>query len=185
MAAINKGTTDFLLAALRSSDLDRVKAAVESFHLDLAHDEFPQSLLCAVAQHGDPRIVAYLLESGVDPNKSFNTYTPLCWAVVGSQPENVRLLLAYGADAHVTLSNGTTTLMQAAYSLQGAAEEMAQMLIAQGVDVAALNDKGETAREIALAKRNHGVARLLDAQKVQAAGTRRRRLYARAVPGLL
>jgi hypothetical protein len=87
--------------------------------------------------------------------------TPLLFAARNVDPELVRVLLANGADPQLKTDVGTTTLMVAAgleitnpgedtYS-EDDALEVVKILVGAGIDVNAVNTKGETAL--------HGAAR--------------------------
>lgn len=189
MAKISNDIWKDFQAALRADNLARVRAVVEKFNINLAEDEFPGNApLSYVVQDGSAEIVAFLLDAGADPNGiGGGLFAPLSWAVMGNKPENVELLLARGADVQVRLANGSTALMQIARSDNPAAVEIAQILLAHGIDIDVTNNAGETARKLA-AGWNAGVGRAIDAaarERARAAEQKKRRLYARAVPGML
>jgi len=84
----------------------------------------------------------------------------------------MRLLLDHGANPSMVQKNGTTALMLAAglgrglgvfakdYATEGALLEAVQVLVARGVDVNAVNDKGQTAMHFA-AQASDGIVRFL------------------------
>ncbi len=84
----------------------------------------------------------------------------LSHAIAGDQAEVFEFLLAAGADVNAPSFRGATPLMAAA---AGGRLEMTKRLLDSGADPSLENEKGETARDLAL-KRNHAeVAALLQA----------------------
>jgi len=98
--------------------------------------------------------------------------TPLMRAAKNGDAPAMRLLLDHGANPSMVQKNGTTALMLAAglgrglgvfakdYATEGALLEAVQVLVARGVDVNAVNDKGQTAMHFA-AQASDGIVRFL------------------------
>ena len=120
-------------------------------------------------------VVKRLLDRGADPNVRLKTpllmrqhnggdpqlgegATPLMRAAKVSDATTIGLLLDRGADPNLRLRNQGTALMIAAARAgrnagpEQAAIEAAQLLIAKGADVNAVNDNGETALHIAVGR---------------------------------
>lgn len=190
MGKVNSSGYAFLMGALHANDLAKIRYAVEQYGIDLAQDEFPvfHPVLTAVRECG-PDILEYFLDQGVAGGLESEGNPLLFWACLESEPRNVTLLLAHGADIHKRNKDGLTALMYAANSPEGEASvEIARILIAHGADRAALDGRGADARFWAREADNGGVLALLDAADAAvaaSAASRRRRLQARAVAGLL
>jgi uncharacterized protein len=124
-------------------------------------------------------LIGVLLAHGADPNTQLLTptltrahtpgestlaegSTPLMRAARNSDAAAMRLLLEHGADPSITQKNQTTALMLAAglgrgqgvfakdYATEKQMLEGVKVLVARGVDVNAINDKGQTAMHFAV-----------------------------------
>jgi ankyrin repeat protein len=117
---------------------------------------------------GHPEIVELLLENVADPDiaatGSMNV-RPLHSAAAGRKPEAivpiVQALLSSGANINCAQNGGFTALHAA-----GAAgnQDLLQLLIEKGADVAAKTDAGKNALDLALEKGHESCAEVLKAQ---------------------
>uniref|UniRef100_A0A0G4HEP2 Uncharacterized protein n=1 Tax=Chromera velia CCMP2878 TaxID=1169474 RepID=A0A0G4HEP2_9ALVE len=110
-----------------------------------------------VTDHRD--IADVLISRGADVDATENTpvvghqSTPLLLAAHFGCPAVAELLIDRGANVHATDSNGYTALHHAAVRVRGSTPlrklRVAQMLVARGIDVNAVNHFEQTARAIA------------------------------------
>jgi ankyrin repeat protein len=96
------------------------------------------------------------LEAGLDPNEQPTEAcsTPLALAVMGGNPEVVRLLVDHGANVNAPASPNGQTVLHCAAALEEDAAEMVEMLLQGGADVNAADDERSTALMLA-AVRGH------------------------------
>ena len=88
-----------------------------------------------------PQTVVDRLRRGLNPNRrDVHGMFPLAWAAALSQPELVRALLSFGADANMVGRDGYTPLTHAAKHGDAEATELL-------LDAGAAPDLGETARK--------------------------------------
>jgi hypothetical protein len=93
-------------------------------------------------------IVQMLLDQGANPNAFIWPWNQnlLGHAASRGDVRAVKLLLKHGANLHARVGEGASPLAEAAESDRLAeADEIAAILLAQGVPVSATNDRGETA----------------------------------------
>lgn len=102
----------------------------------------------------DPKEVLKAIADGADVNEKFtiNGQTALSFACDIGHLEIVTLLLDAGADPNLLGEFGYSPLMCAAASFNTASHafEICNLLLAQGADIEALNDDGESAIEVLL-----------------------------------
>lgn len=128
-----------LYTAIRARELDAVEL--------LAEDGAPVDVgaLCAAIESA-PEMVEYLVASGVEVNGTVNLHrymrddvagTPLHLAVDRHHVENVRVLLAHGANVNARDGQAKTPL---GVALQAGHDDLVDMLIAAGCEVQAPED---------------------------------------------
>ena len=129
----------------------------------------PRDLMEAV-EAGDIGKVKQLLTAGVDVNAEvgggFGFMTPLIKAVMRNpDPEMITLLLDNGADLEAKRAyGGYTALMQAVLNDR---PQIAELLLERGADQRTQNFEGLTALDIAVARNNDPLERILRAAPQQ------------------
>jgi len=97
--------------------------------------------LVEAVRHGQPAVVAVLLEAGADPNRADSGgCTPLIAAVESNDPTMVTRLLDSGADPNLRVGRESATALQRA-AYRGAIE-VVQLLLEHGADPQSVLDKG-------------------------------------------
>ncbi|WP_378940948.1 ankyrin repeat domain-containing protein [Mesorhizobium sp. ANAO-SY3R2] len=117
------------------------------------------TLLATAAFEGDEQLVRVLLDHGSDPNEPDGTGKgPLVYAAAKGLVPIVRMLLDAGADVNRVYAHKLTALMWAAgYPNIVVAHDglaMAELLVARGASIHAVDDRGRSALMIA-AERGH------------------------------
>ncbi len=102
---------DFLVAvALQQIELVCYYLEVEKLHPDTTRNGKPTAV-CYAALKGNPRLVAYLLDKGADPNRADALgMTSLHYAALGGCEICVATLIDRGADIHARNYKGHTPL---------------------------------------------------------------------------
>lgn len=102
---------DYLVAAaLQQTELVCYYLEVEKLHPDTTRNGKPTAV-CYAALKGDPRLVAYLLDKGADPNLADALgMTSLHYAALGGCEHCVAALIDRGADIHARNYRGHTPL---------------------------------------------------------------------------
>ena len=130
-----------------------------------AKDKHHWTPLHGAANHGLFEVVRMLLRHGADINaQRDNGYTPLCQALNNGYIDIARFLLDNGADPNSHASNQPMPLHRA--STIGWLEA-AHLLLERGADVDAVDDRGNTAHQIALKGGYSEMAQLLSGHAVE------------------
>lgn len=111
------------------------------------------------AQLEDSSYLRSLLEHGGDPNTIVNSRwdTPLLYrAIMSRRPDNVRLLLEFGADVNHRDNAGKTPLIEAVTARMF---EMALLLLRSGADPTIENQWGNTPADLVMQFGNRGIDR--------------------------
>jgi ankyrin repeat protein len=130
-----------------------------------AVNEVKQTALMAAASNCQVVVVAFLLEAGADVRRqNVHGHTALHCAVSSVNPthrqvECVRMLLRRGALVNACDESGGTALMSAAWF---GCEASVEALLRASADPAAIDSKGRTARDLAMARGHAEIARMLD-----------------------
>lgn len=160
---LRDGSTPLLFAA-RTGDADSTKLLLAA-GAD-SNDSLPDgtSALVLAAHSGQGSVAAVLLDKGADPNGIGSGYTALHAAVLRSDLNLVKALLAHGADPNIRMTKGTPTrrdtmdfnllapligstpYLLAAKFLE---PEIMQILVAGGADPKMTMPKGATALMLA------------------------------------
>jgi ankyrin repeat protein/L-ascorbate metabolism protein UlaG (beta-lactamase superfamily) len=137
------GTTLMHQAAYRGN-LDLIKYLVsEKQSLNPGFDQWGNTPLLASVSRGRKDAVAYLLDNGADPNAtSQNGLSALAFAVLGGDPEIVRMLIAGGADVQCADEYGWTALHRSAQLLGNV--DIAKLLVDAGAEVDLEDKQGIT-----------------------------------------
>ena len=125
--------------------------------------------LMIAANHHRAPCVRLLLEAGADPNPSDRAATSPLWAAVQQELATpVRWLLEAGANPNLSwreyhsfekdLIPGTTPLM---YAAAKGRLKIARLLLDAGADPMCVNDRGQTALQLAIANNHPSIAELL------------------------
>ena len=162
---VQRGGSTPLLFAARNGDAESARLLL-SAGAD-ANDHMPDgiSALVLAAHSGQGKVGALLLEKGANPNSAEIGYTALHAAVLRSDVDLVKALLAHGADPNIRMTKGTplrrdttdynlpATLIGATPYLLGAKflePEIMQVLAAGGADLKAAMPNGATALMLAV-----------------------------------
>lgn len=136
-----------LLGAAGAGDRATVAEVLDAAACDVnAVDGEGWSCLILAAKAGDLSMVEYLLERGASPNPTRIAHTALRAASIFGHEEVARRLLAAQADPNLCSLHGRTPLMGAAMNKR---PPLVQILLEAQADVAAKNDHGETALDLA------------------------------------
>ena len=102
-----RGGSSPLLFAARSGSVESVKLLLAA-GADV-HDALPDgtSALIVAAHSGHGKVASLLLDQGADPNNTDNGYAALHAAVLRSDVDLVKTLLARGANPNIQLTKGT------------------------------------------------------------------------------
>jgi ankyrin repeat protein/L-ascorbate metabolism protein UlaG (beta-lactamase superfamily) len=140
--ARSNGGSGLVHYAARQGNLDVLKELVAAgLSLNCGPDQWGATPLAGAAQRGQMEVLAYLLDSGADPNEmGEGAETPLSFAAGMGKRDAVRLLLDKGADAKFS-SNGFNAL---GASLWRPDPETVRMLLAAGADATIASDNGWT-----------------------------------------
>ncbi len=117
--------------------------------------------LCLAAAFRHESLVRYLTDAGANPNlrsRALGGVAPLDAAVFGGSVEVVDALLDAKADPNSAQEGGFRPLHGAA---QNGNAEMVDVLLQHNADPALLNDKGQTASDLAFASGHLDIAKLL------------------------
>ena len=135
-----------------------------------------ETSLEGLAESGDYDGVLELLESGADPDQTYQKgdgNPPFLCAAINGDIEMAKLLLDYGADVDSADSSGKTALFFAASD--STSTKMLEFLIENGADVTHTSNNGVTAAHIAAGISNSEAVKILvengaDAAAVTVAG---------------
>lgn len=138
-----------LMAAARQGDADLVRGLL-ALDADVnAADRRGRTPLTYAAWSGDEETVRVLLDRGADIDRqSENGWTALMAAVAKNHVRVVRMLMAHGADVDAADIHAWTPLMLAAYD--GRDDIVKALVRHPGIDLARINDRGQTALHLAV-----------------------------------
>jgi uncharacterized protein len=104
---VRRGGSTALLFAARVGDINSLRFLVDAGANvnDTLADE--TSAVCEAAFSGHAGAAAFLVENGADPNRDGSGFTALHAAVLRSQADLVRTLLAHGANRNAPIMKGT------------------------------------------------------------------------------
>jgi len=115
--------------AVRSGDVDRVRAALNAGADINALDEHGQTALMNAVYRGNTDIAKLLVESGAALNHTAKLrLTALFLAVIGNRPQLVKLLVDAGADTEIRGSRGQFTLTPLEYARRCGFVEIIEIL---------------------------------------------------------
>lgn len=150
-----------LYEAVYKGELEAVKAVIVLGADVEAKTIDGKSMLCVAAEKGYLEIIETLISSGADINaQSMNNMTPLHWAclVVNENIIAVRALISRGTNVNLRSVSGQTPLHYAVYY---ADYELMELLLKSGIDVNIKDNKGQTALDMAHARRAKRAIQLL------------------------
>ena len=136
-------TTDDILEAARSGDLELVQTILDSdtTAIGMSNDRGSTALHFA-AENGHIQIVELLLDLGADLEAiDVDGDTPLMCAAIGGHSEVFKMLLSRGADADILNTSKSGVLHYAAIS---GSVEIVNLLLDRGLDINAQNQGGAT-----------------------------------------
>ncbi len=167
-----------LHVAVRSGEIDRVKALLQQGANVNERDSLGGTALHDAAWAGDLKMAELLLDARADPNLPHleGGSTPLHYAVITNHPEFVELLLGRGARLKTMSASGATALHLAA---NRGFTSIVEMLLAKGFEVDASDAKGSTPLDEAAWKGEVAVVKLLLARGAKSQSA----LYAAATRG--
>lgn len=104
---VPRGGSTALLFAARAGDVESARLLIAAGAN--ANDTLPDgtSALVVAAHSGHGRVAALLLDTGANPNADLVGYTALHAAILKSDLELVKILLAHGANPNAQISKGT------------------------------------------------------------------------------
>ncbi len=115
--------------AVRSGDVDRVRAVLHSGADINALDEHGQTALMNAVYWGNVDIARLLIESGADLDHTAKySLTALFLAVIGNRPQFVKMLVDAGADRNLTGSRGHFAVTPLEYARNCGFVEVIQIL---------------------------------------------------------
>ena len=136
----------------------KTKAVINGKEISLPTGDDPDGDLIEATEAGDFEATKSALDAGADVNCTFRDgWTPLLSASK-DYPNIVELLLANGADPNVPSNRGYTPLMRAAGN---GSEQIVQLLLAAGADKRLVDCDGKTAYRLAMERREHVCAQLV------------------------
>lgn len=113
-------------------------------------------------QYGPREVVALLHQKGARvAARDHYGQTPLLYATIGNNVEVAQYLLDHGADVNVSDSMGGTTPLICAITRDELRLEMVQLLLERGADVEKANKSGDTPMDMASARKNDKLMKLL------------------------
>lgn len=144
-----------------------IELKVSDHRFDIAEEA---SALHFGAAGGNPEIVSYLIDAGLDVNGKISKWdnivglaTPIHFAVMRGNTKAAKLLLEAGADVNALYKDGNNTILDAA-RLDPADEnapDMVRLLIEHGVNIELQDDSDYTALHAAANKNAPEIIRLL------------------------
>ncbi|OLN87909.1 putative ankyrin repeat protein-like protein 3 [Colletotrichum chlorophyti] len=151
-----------LWSMLQNKEMDEaIKADLVRAMLDRGADpnqvdNWGESIMSLVVTLGDTELLRTFLIHGGSPNKKIKDDTFLLYAIDRRRHEDVKLLLAHGADPNATDNKGRTPLLEA---LQTNDSALVQLILGSKVDV----DKMGQIKPLALARllENRDLAQML------------------------
>ncbi|GAB3513170.1 ankyrin repeat domain-containing protein [Pseudoxanthomonas daejeonensis] len=179
----NKALTD----ALQGGDLEDVEWALEQGAKLTALDRLGRPVLAIAVVHGPPGSVDLLIARGADVNARTKDGGQLIHhAVMMGNLDNCRSLLAAGADARSVESDGYTPLHWVAHAPTNR-KELVDLLVRQGADIHAQDERGNTPLHNAARHSNGEVAQALlahgaDMEALNQKGEAPRQVFAKFLP---
>ena len=162
-APVAAGQQEALVEAANGGHLDVVEALLEA---GADSNQFPPdnwSALTAAVANNHQEVARRLLAAGADPDGG-QGLGPLDQAIMNGNLDLVQLLLEAGADVNRRGSGGKTPLIDAILFHPTAGDEVSPLLpvlVANGADLNAQNERGETALHLAIDQGKVGDANLL------------------------
>lgn len=175
---VELGGNSALMFAARSGDLRSAQLLVNAGSDINAISAFGTSPAVMAVHGGNAELLAFLLDSGADPDAADSGHTPLHAAILRGNPEAVKVLLDHGADIEAILQRATPVRRQSAdyhfhEALIGATPlwlaarvtepEIMELLLSHGADALFVKDVSyraqRTAAQIIAAQRRAGQGR--------------------------
>ena len=115
--------------AVRSGDVDRVRAVLHAGADIDALDEHGQTALMNAVYWGNMDIAKLLIERGAEVNHTAKLHlTALFLAVIGNRPQLVQMLIDAGADRNIKGSKGQFNLTPLEYARQHGNPDIVRIL---------------------------------------------------------
>lgn len=150
-----------LLSALYRREFSFALVLLDAGAKAKARDDAGIAALHLTVPHKRPDVIAKLLEKGADINvhEKQNGLTPLHYAAMTSQLNEVKRLLAHGADLRARDNHGRTALHSA---VQGGilAEDVVRHLLDIGIDALTTDKQGATAYDLAHSRHLEGICNI-------------------------
>jgi hypothetical protein len=145
-----------LIAAVEAKNPEQVKAMLAKGADVNARSKYKQTPLMRAVMNDRPDIAEILLNAGADPNLGTTDLNPLMIATMGEQMALLDMLVAHKANVNfATEESGTTSLHLAA--LLGKTRA-AEFLLENGADIALRDQRGRSARDVALQNKHNDIA---------------------------
>lgn len=181
-AAVVKGVNsrdgEDLFEAIRSNNESAVRDLIKR-GAGLNFEKKDETPLILAIRDKKTGIAKILLEAGADPNfaESVHGGTPLRWAVQMSNIDIIEMLInQYNADVNFRLKDGRTLLHTAADLNPD--ERITVMLLAAGCDANVINEDGRSPLDLAIMRRKHSIAQVLEKASNPRVITRLKKDYA-------
>jgi len=158
LAASAQEPHEKLYAAIRSNDLQRLKALLDEGVSANAEGLNKVTPLMDAAAIGSVDAMKTLIERRADVN-AVNNYGSTALMLSATDAKKVRLLLDHGADVNVAARSGRTALIIAAFSNPSA--DVVGMLLAKGANVAVMDQRRVTPLNAATFANDTATIRLL------------------------
>lgn len=142
-----KHSQDALLICVRLENAPLLQILLENGASCDAKTKDHKIVLLYAATGDNPEILTLLLKHGIGKEKVYDEFSPIYLAINRNKPENLKLLLAHGADCNAPSINGETPLQRA---IRSSNEQCIKLLLAHGADYKTKDKYGVSGLSIAL-----------------------------------